>query len=454
MNSALSVHQPPRVQAPSRIGASPQLMELADAVRNFGWSMQASTLLQFSGLMALDSTAIESVDTALPVTSEAHANGFFKLGDMVISGLGLDWKDWTLMARAYRYKHSLGVSGGSAQEVVDLYEQVLRHTGRAPVNTYDFHAGRESMVDASYESKMQAGEEDRARLKREIQDLTDQAHRFQSDIRDKEQALQRMSALHSAELGRLEQSLGEAIESGREELASTLAEQREQLLTAHSEEMTMVQQQQERVLAEKTQLLEDAKGLYTAENFIRRDLFDSRTAEWEAARHDIEASNLRVTIAEAARDEHAVVAESLRLQLQSAHDAAAALQSQLEEMSQRIDQLADERRGITTSELDTMKGELVSLQKCIREEQARAKKSDAQSHELRKQLMLTYNKAQSYVEALRKAGKEDRRKAKIIVEGAKQLEAANGGTTLWMVAALSVSTVLAAIVILLSVIQV
>lgn len=247
-----SIHQPEKakdknIEALEKLRKSLELLE---------WDIGTQAVLSFCGIGQGEYSWKE--ETQMPSWSTASQMGFKNLASFVNQNqhaLGMDWKDWTLQAKALFYKNKYGICSAKPADVVTQYEDVCAMLGFVPSTPEEYHqvkdkviAEQKLQVEAEHNRithhlnekikslsiDVEEGRSESIRQKAQIADLDNQ-------MENKSNQLKGLTALSAGQKEELEKSIEEISlvkENARiafSSLEKELAETEELLLKATAE---------------------------------------------------------------------------------------------------------------------------------------------------------------------------------------------------------------------------
>lgn len=382
MNTALQPSAgPARTIVPPK--AAPGLEDLARTIQAFGWSMQATTLAQATGIPV--SRDLESPDTPIPQRSMAHEHSFFRLGDFVTEGLRMQWDQWVRLMRAYRYKHLFSISAGSADEVVRIHDQVASFLGKAPANIYDFQDARERMLRSDFERSRDADRKENELLRSRLAEAVEAANSDRVAMQSLQEKLASLQQEYTSAVASLEEQIAVARASQEARLAAALEDQKRHLSAEHDAALERLRAEQADQLREMQSREAQAHSLISSGAYVERSVVEAR---------DAQISALKITI----EDQHQRNAD-LSNALQAEREHVEALKARLAEMAKSVDAAAAPASSATESELLELRSKLHDIQRELREQRAFAA---TRSKEARREYMEVYQRAQEYIQVIRR----------------------------------------------------
>lgn len=382
MNSALlPTAGPARTIVPPK--AAPGLEDLARTIQAFGWSMQATTLAQATGIPV--SRDLESPDTPIPQRSMAHEQGFFRLGDFVTEGLRMQWDQWVRLMRAYRYKHLFSISAGSADEVVRIHDQVASFLGKAPTNIYDFQDARERMLRSDFERSRDADRRENELLRSRLAEAVEAANSDRVAMEALQENLATLQREYATAVANLEEQIAVARASQEAKLASALEDQKRHLSAEHDAALDRLKAEQADQFREMQAREAQLHSLISSGAYVERSVVEAR---------DAEISSLKTTI----EDQHQQNTD-LSNALRAEREHVEALKARLTEMAKSVDAAAAPSSGANEAELLELQNKLHSIQRELREQRAFAA---TRSKEAKREYMEVYQRAQAYIQVIRR----------------------------------------------------
>lgn len=319
-----------------------EFQELTKVLAVVNWAINVSTVVDTMGLPLSD--VLENQNTAIPANTKAANFGHSTVGSFITSGpekLGLNkpWDEWVKQVKALRLKKMYEIHSESFNDIIDQFNDVTKSFGRTPVNASEYHHAKDAILkkqrtESDRRYQMQAGE-----MQERIADLMKSLETEQRNSQSqKVKTIELENQLETA-LQEMNHKLAEAQRNHDTDLERKLVAQRNELLSTTQqqlEEMRVSSEMRVREAHERLQQMQD----YYEQNFIskadheivKQQLERERQINFDTLRQ-LNETNLSLNNA-------MEKLESEQMALSAERENVAALNTQIEQLSNRMNTIA------------------------------------------------------------------------------------------------------------------